>query len=132
MKYFPKPEVDGRRIKVLVPGKLLAMYSNQKSLIGSGLGRLPFDFASKGYDAQGNEFSYFMLFSANFILNLVEQKEWWEIHPYIHTFNNIVQEKDPFELYKIPDILPSSLITPGVDFSMVAGEFVEVYKMQKG
>jgi carnosine N-methyltransferase len=42
-------------VKVLVPG--------------AGLGRLVFDIAQQGFSCQGNEFSLFMLFASNFVLN---------------------------------------------------------------
>jgi len=113
--YFPEPIVDGRKIKVLLPG--------------AGLGRLVFDFAAMGYAAQGNEFSYFMLLSSNFILNLVNKEEEFEIHPFLHSYSNVFEEKDPIIAYKIPDVNPQTLPLNS-DFSMVAGEFVEVYKSQ--
>lgn len=46
---------DPANIKVLVPG--------------AGLGRLAFEIARNGYECQGNEFSLFMLFASNFVLN---------------------------------------------------------------
>jgi len=36
---------------------------------GAGLGRLAYEIARLGYICQGNEFSLFMLFTSNFILN---------------------------------------------------------------
>lgn len=36
---------------------------------GAGLGRLAFELALKGYSCQGNEFSLFMIFASNFVLN---------------------------------------------------------------
>ena len=36
---------------------------------GCGLGRLVFEIVSAGYSCQGNEFSYFMLFTGNYIMN---------------------------------------------------------------
>lgn len=36
---------------------------------GAGLGRLAFEIAKRGYTCQGNEFSLFMLFASNFVLN---------------------------------------------------------------
>ena len=36
---------------------------------GAGLGRLAYEIARVGYTCQGNEFSLFMLFASNFILN---------------------------------------------------------------
>ena len=94
------------------------------------MGRLVYDFAVEGYASQGNEFSYFMLIASNFILNLIEEKEQFTIQPFIHNFSNLFEEKDPFEAYQIPDVNPSSEMPPESDFSMVAGEFVEVYDKQ--
>ncbi len=37
---------------------------------GAGLGRLVFEVVCRGYACQGNEFSYFMLFVSNFVLNM--------------------------------------------------------------
>lgn len=49
-------DVDAKKdIQILVPG--------------AGLGRLAWDFAKLGFSCQGNEFSLFMLFVSNFILN---------------------------------------------------------------
>ena len=36
---------------------------------GAGLGRLAYEVARRGYVAEGNEWSYFMLLGSNFILN---------------------------------------------------------------
>lgn len=36
---------------------------------GSGLGRLAYEIAKKGYISQGNEFSFFMLIAGSFLLN---------------------------------------------------------------
>lgn len=46
---------NGADINILVPG--------------AGLGRLPYEIARRGYTCQGNEFSLFMLFASNFVLN---------------------------------------------------------------
>lgn len=46
---------DVSEVKVLVPG--------------AGLGRLAWEIACLGYSCQGNEWSFFMLFSSNFVLN---------------------------------------------------------------
>lgn len=72
-----------------------------------------------------------MLVASNFILNINQEVDGFEIQPYIHTFSNTFEEADPFEIYSIPDVNPADHIKPGHDFSMVAGEFVEVYKKQK-
>lgn len=46
---------DRRSVSVLVPG--------------AGLGRLAHEFARRGYNCQGNEWSLFMLIASNFVLN---------------------------------------------------------------
>jgi carnosine N-methyltransferase len=111
--FFPNP--DG--IKVLLPGV--------------GLGRLLYEFAKAGYKAQGNEFSYFMLLSSNFILNCTTTKEEYEIQPLIHSFSNLFWEDAPFKQVKVPDEnLMEELKNSSGEMSMVAGEFVDIYKNQ--
>lgn len=56
---------DGKRVRVLFPG--------------CGLGRIVFDFACYGYGAQGNEFSYHMLFASNYILNMINHAKEFKI-----------------------------------------------------
>lgn len=46
---------DPSKVNILVPG--------------AGLGRLAWEIAMLGYACQGNEWSFFMLFSSNFVLN---------------------------------------------------------------
>uniref|UniRef100_A0A8C7YQR7 Carnosine N-methyltransferase n=1 Tax=Oryzias sinensis TaxID=183150 RepID=A0A8C7YQR7_9TELE len=77
-RLFPCDQYDVSKVSVLVPG--------------AGLGRLAWEIAQLGYTCQGNEWSFFMLFSSNFVLNRCEKR--------------------------LPD---------NSDFSMVAGDFVEVY-----
>ena len=97
---------------------------------GSGLGRLAFDIAHEGFSAQGNEFSYYMLLASNFILNKTERINQFKIYPYIHSFSNIVKSSDVLTEAMIPDVNPSE-IPRGTDFSMVAGDFIEVYGMEE-
>lgn len=107
------PQAKG--INVLVPG--------------CGLGRLPFEIAKQGFNAQGNEFSYIMLFGSNYILNKGSRKQ--KIYPFLHKFtNNKCFDKNFIEV-EIPDT-EINVISPDVQFSMVAGEFVEVYSQQEG
>lgn len=101
-----------RTVRVLVPG--------------AGLGRLAFDLAAQGYSVQGNEFSYFMLIPSHFLLNNTQAVRQHVVYPYIHSVSNWVTAADLLHGVAIPDVLPSSL-APDTDFSMVAGEFVEVY-----
>jgi len=115
IKYFPQTKKeDGAMFSVLVPG--------------SGLGRLVYDLAKRGYKSQGNEFSYFMLLSSNYILNCVTKVDQFEIYPLIHSYSNLFWEKSPLKSFKIPDECPSEHLSEKTDMSMVAGEFVEAYK----
>ncbi|KAF9105460.1 hypothetical protein BGX27_009622 [Mortierella sp. AM989] len=97
---------------------------------GSGLGRLAFDIAHAGFSAQGNEFSYYMLLASNFILNKTTQVNQFKIYPYIHSFSNIVRPEDILTEALIPDVNPRE-IPAGTDFSMVAGDFLEVYGLEE-
>ncbi|MCL4122487.1 UNVERIFIED_CONTAM: hypothetical protein GTU68_032688 [Idotea baltica] len=54
-RLYPVDKIRPQDVHILVPG--------------AGLGRLSYEFASRGYTCQGNEFSLFMLFSSNFVLN---------------------------------------------------------------
>ncbi|WFD01093.1 carnosine N-methyltransferase [Malassezia yamatoensis] len=93
---------------------------------GAGLGRLPFELAMRGFSAQGNEFSFFMLIPSHFLLNATQEVNQHRIYPYIHGASNWKSAADMLQEIAIPDILPSTL-PPNADLSMVAGEFIEVY-----
>ncbi|KAJ2156550.1 hypothetical protein GGF46_005107 [Coemansia sp. RSA 552] len=108
-----QPEARGS-IHVLVPG--------------AGLGRLAFDICCRGFSSQGNEFSYFMLFASNFILNRSETVEQHTIYPFVHHFSNVTAASSQLRAVRIPDVLPSSLpYAATADFSMTAGDFIEIY-----
>ncbi|MCQ2819544.1 MAG: carnosine N-methyltransferase family protein [archaeon] len=121
-EYFPKTEENKKRyqegITVLLPG--------------AGLGRLVYELAKLGFKAQGNEFSYYMLLCSNYILNNSSQKEQYILQPLIHSFSNVYSEEAPFTQIKIPDEnLSEELFSSETgEMSMVAGEFIEVYKSQ--
>lgn len=51
-------------------------------LPGAGLGRLTWEVACLGYQAQGCEFSYFMLLASNFIMNSLGEDS-VTIHPWV-------------------------------------------------
>ncbi|KAI8376960.1 N2227-like protein-domain-containing protein [Blakeslea trispora] len=97
---------------------------------GAGLGRLAFDIAKAGFSCQGNEFSYHMLFASHFVLNRLTKPQEYSIYPFIHSFSNITLDEKQLAPVMIPDTLPANL-PPTVDFSMVAGDFVEVYGSQE-
>jgi carnosine N-methyltransferase len=97
---------------------------------GCGLGRLPWDLACAGYAAQGNEFSYFMLFASHFILNCgPDAANAMSVHPFVHNPSCHMTNKNMLRPVPFPDIPPSAIaaINPGADLSMTAGEFCEVY-----
>lgn len=54
-KRFPPATHDTKAVNILVPG--------------AGLGRLAHEFARRGYNCQGNEWSLYMLLASNFVLN---------------------------------------------------------------
>ncbi|CAG8544525.1 132_t:CDS:10 [Paraglomus occultum] len=110
--YEEVPLSERAKINVLIPG--------------AGLGRLAFDIAKSGFSCQGNEFSFYMLLAAHFILNRIERIHQYEIYPFIHSFSNIPSFEEQLKPISIPDVLPSE-IPQGIDFSMVAGDFVEIY-----
>ncbi|KAI9010630.1 N2227-like protein [Hyaloraphidium curvatum] len=112
-RYFSDLDVDERgSIYVLVPG--------------AGLGRLAYDVAKRGFSCQGNEFSFFMLLASNFVLNKCSEAEQFTIYPWIHSLSNCLKPEDVLRGVSVPDVLPGDLLET-VDFSMAAGDFVEVY-----
>lgn len=117
--YYSHYPVDQRyRLRVLLPG--------------AGLGRLTYDIARLGFSAQGCEFSYQMLISSNFILNYAPGERSLSLHPWALSCSNVWDaERDQFKQVLVPDELPGGL-PPNVDFSMVAGDFLEVYRNQAG
>lgn len=92
-------------------------------LPGAGLGRLCVEVAAAGFEAQGNEFSYFMLLTAAFLLNSTGAAEQWTVHPWVHLTCNNVTNEDQLRGVTVPDVLPSSITPPGM-LSMCAGDFV--------
>ena len=117
--YYSHYPMDQRyRLRVLLPG--------------AGLGRLTYDIAKLGFSAQGCEFSYQMLISSNFILNYAPGEKSLSLHPWALSCSNVWDaERDQFKQVLVPDELPGGL-PPNVDFSMVAGDFLEVYRNQVG
>ena len=66
---FPN-EKERQNIKILVPG--------------CGLGRLVLDLIKEGFWCQGNEFSYHMLLTSNFMLNHCKFANNYSILPFVH------------------------------------------------
>lgn len=112
-QYFAQVPINTRgRISVLVPG--------------AGLGRLAFDVAKAGFSCQGNEFSFHMLIASDFVLNRLHNSHQYTIYPWVHSLSNAINNSNQLQPVQIPDLLPGN-IPDGTDFSMVAGDFIEVY-----
>jgi len=94
---------------------------------GAGLGRLPWSIAQLGYTCQGNEYSLFMLFTSNFILNKCKDKYVHTFYPWAQHNTNNVRSVDQLSAVRFPDINPGEL-PANSDFSMAAGNFIEIYK----
>lgn len=109
---YPKDEVDRHNIKVLVPG--------------AGLGRLAYEIAKRGFMCQGNEFSLFMLFVSNHVLNKCQGVNLYQIYPWVHQYYNHLNTEDQLHSVRFPDADPSDL-PPNSEFSMAAGNFTEIY-----
>jgi len=116
----------------LILAKLLSLYPegerrDKKVLVpGAGLGRLAFDIAKLGFECQGNEFSLYMLFTSNFILNKCSAVNCFKVFPYIHGFSNNKTAQDQLMSATFPDVDPNEL-SEDAKFSMAAGDFLEVY-----
>ena len=108
---YPEEE-ERQQVKVLVPG--------------AGLGRLAWEIASKGFECQGNEFSLYMLFASNFILNKCPLVDGMKVSPYIHEFCNNLTSRDQLREISFPDEDPC-VLPPSAKFSMAAGDFLDVY-----
>ncbi|KAF1765833.1 hypothetical protein GCK72_005786 [Caenorhabditis remanei] len=111
---FPT-ETERHNIRILVPG--------------CGLGRLAHDLIEQGYTVQGNEFSYFMLFTSFFILNCCKEVDQFTIYPYLFDKSNCWKSEDRLRGVTFPDkTLISSVTNRPNSFSMCAGDFLEIVK----
>lgn len=101
---------------------------------GCGLGRLPMELAARGFQAQGNEFSFHMLFASHFLLNCTMAEKGFTIHPYMHSFSHQRSREAQTRGVDVPDVHPGHYISqrerdglPAGDLSMVAGSFDDIY-----
>lgn len=104
---------------------------------GVGLGRLAVEIVSRGYSCQGNEFSYIMLFAADYILNHTEKSNQTSIYPWLDNSCNILNSEDQLKCSSFPDVSVKEMKQKGCDthpkttLSMVAGEFLQLYQPLK-
>ncbi|GAB4823870.1 hypothetical protein N2152v2_010916 [Parachlorella kessleri] len=98
---------------------------------GAGLGRLCLELASRGFAAQGNEFSYYMLITSSFMLNCSSEPEQWTVYPWVLNNMNQLSDADQLQPVQIPDVAPCDMVAgPGL-MSMCAGDFAEVYRKEE-
>ena len=111
----PKPDEGKYPPRVLIPG--------------AGLGRLVMEIARRGYEAEGNEFSYYMLLTSSYVLNHAEDANEWVIHPWVHSNCNHQSDAHQLATVRIPDVpaWSSGMNETGGSMSMCAGDFVECY-----
>lgn len=104
---------------------------------GSGLGRLVFEIVLKGFQCQGNEFSYHMLLTSNYFLNKASLVGQATLHPFIHKFANQRSRASQIRGVKVPDLDPLlELIklqkaNPSINvqnlMSITTGSFLDLY-----
>uniref|UniRef100_A0A2P2I8P1 Carnosine N-methyltransferase n=1 Tax=Hirondellea gigas TaxID=1518452 RepID=A0A2P2I8P1_9CRUS len=111
-KKYPNDKVNRSTINVLVPG--------------AGLGRLSYELARRGYACQGNEFSLFMLFASNFVLNRASGVDSLRVYPWVHSSSNVVSPQHQLQAALFPDVNPSDL-PANSQLTMAAGDFLEIY-----
>ncbi|VDP57789.1 unnamed protein product [Schistosoma mattheei] len=112
LELFNPKKVNPANVNILVPG--------------AGLGRLAWELAHLGYTCQGNEWSLYMLIPAYFILNTCKQVNEYKLYPWIGQFCNNMSREDQITPVHFPDVCPADL-PANVQFSMAAGDFVEIY-----
>jgi len=122
-----------RKVHVLVPG--------------CGTGRLVWELARAGYCVVGNEVSYPMLLTANYILNGTQHANQHIIYPLLHHVRDLTNHSDQLMAVSIPDVSirepipdaqvssssPSTALSSSssvcyrrMTMAMVSGDFVEI------
>uniref|UniRef100_H2Y4A1 carnosine N-methyltransferase n=1 Tax=Ciona savignyi TaxID=51511 RepID=H2Y4A1_CIOSA len=98
---------------------------------GCGLGRLAWEFARRGYFSQGNEFSFYMLFTSHFIINRTQGDNetdfhQYTVHPWVDQRCNNLSWDHAVKAVKFPDVNPGVLAYKN-RFSIAAGDFLDIY-----
>jgi carnosine N-methyltransferase len=111
---------------------------------GVGTGRLLLEVCAAGYRAQGNEFSYHMLFAAGLMLNGADGAEVFRVCPFVDQPSNARKASDVWRSMGVPDVDPRAHLDgwrarhaatavgsadddPPADMSLAAGDFLVVY-----
>lgn len=99
---------------------------------GAGLGRLAWEINRLGFNVQGNEFSLYMLLTSQLILNNAHRVGQFAVHPFAFPLSNHLSEADSLRVIWIPDVTADTGSEEcGRDFSMTAGDFVEIYSREE-
>lgn len=84
-----------------------------------------------GFFSQGNEFSTYMLIASHFMLNQTTAPNSYEIYPFLHSYSNHLSTSNLVRKVSIPDVVPADVLQgKGGEFSLVAGDFEEIYGPQ--
>ncbi|KAI6178901.1 Carnosine N-methyltransferase [Aphelenchoides besseyi] len=112
-------KMQRHNVKILVPG--------------CGLGRLNWELLDDGFSVTGNEFSFFMILTSNFLLNCCKKANEFTIYPNILDFSNCWSYSDSLRAVTFPDVDPSSNLESHSrpnSFSMCAGDFLDAFKSE--
>ena len=111
--------------------KYLTDFKNKKILVpGAGLCRLAFEIAKLGCETDAIEVSYYMIICSDFIFNSNFVKNQYKIQPLIHSFNCLIKENDPFQIFNFPDENINDIMNKK-DFgklNIIPGDFILSYK----
>lgn len=106
-EYYPRKTAKRKNVRILVPG--------------CGLARLPWELALRGFEVEGNEFTYFMLLASTLILHAEVTTE-FALYPYATSNRNVVDVDSQLRKVTIPDVDPGQ-----AQVTMQAGDFLVEY-----
>ncbi|KAK6453792.1 putative trehalase [Scheffersomyces xylosifermentans] len=138
---------DGKKERAIsydkIVNELVEMYPDESTRQnikilnpGCGLGRLVMELIVKGFWCQGNEFSYHMLLTSNFVLNHCKFAHSYSIFPYLSKSSHVVKRLNQIRPVSMPDLNPTlihelSAKNPHIPYedlmSMTAGSFTDLY-----
>ncbi len=87
-----------------------------------------YNFARKGYYAEGCDISFYMQIGHNFIMSNCKEEEQFSCYPYIHQFFNHYKLKDILKEIKIPDVDPRLITDIKERIVFKPTEFVKTYQ----
>ncbi|KAK6432738.1 hypothetical protein LTR95_011088 [Oleoguttula sp. CCFEE 5521] len=123
------PIFDG--LATYLPSSGAAGASEHRVLVpGSGLGRLAWELAGRGYATEGNEISYHQLIASHYILSSTTHIGQHELYPWALAFSNHLTRTTQLRAVSIPDVDPAALSDSknGGSMHMTAGDFCALYR----